>query len=63
MPGLKPERANQQAEKKPYSTPEAIKYDTLKELTLCTCRHPYYCNCSVPLGGDDCECDYTNPLV
>ncbi len=60
MLGLRAKRVNQQAGKKPYSSPEVIKYDTLKELTLCTCRHPFYCDCDTGMwpDGTPCGCTY-----
>ena len=46
--------------KKLYSDPTVIKYDTLKEVTLCTCRSKFRCECITgDYGHPDCPCMYT----
>lgn len=61
MQRLASENLDEQETGKQYLPPELIKYDSLKVLTLCTCRTPWVCACARGREegeGEDCFCPY-----
>ena len=61
MAGSSMERTPENKQGKSYIAPEIIKYDSLKELTLCTCVQALKCACArgaLP-WAPTCPCPYS----